>query len=197
MDCTVLISRQLLKIQTLLAWVRQLPISKAKLLAYRELCDRAASHIQIRERLLWPILQQRGGADAPTDAVHQKFKQAVAHMMVSPPEGLEFERGLDTLEQVLLIQMDIDRRALVPALRMVTDVSERRSLCLDIELAYLTTVPDETQRLEDMPTCRELVNEAQVVLSSLPSEGLSMYVKRSGANRLKKPGKARPRMSAC
>ena len=166
MDCTTLLTRQLVAITSLAAMADLRRHGEAGARAFRELCDRAVLHVLSRERILWPAWRRLDWKDLPADAMatHLAFKNELAELMVSSSGGARPAPPLDGFLAAVRRQIDADRKRLVPAMRKAMDVALRRMLYNDIELLF----DGATLHAGAPPSSvRELIDEAAVVLSSL------------------------------
>jgi len=166
MDCTVLLTRQLVAITSLAALPDLRRHGEAGARAFRELCDRAVLHVLSREQILWPAWRRLDWKDLPADAMatHVTFKSELAELMVASPGRAHATAPLGSFLGAVRRQIEADRKRLVPAMRKAMDLALRRMLCNDIELLFDGAT---LHAAAPPPSVRELVDEAAVVLSSL------------------------------
>ncbi|MED5621931.1 hypothetical protein [Ideonella sp. BN130291] len=128
-------------------------------------------HVLARERFLLPAWRKVGWKDLSSEclAAHFDFKRALADMLVSPPGKPQYVGHLAAFMRATAVQRDIDQRILVPSLRTALPLAERRLVFNDIELLYASHTADGPPQRSEASPWHDLVNEAQVVLSSLPS----------------------------
>ncbi|KQW45527.1 MULTISPECIES: hypothetical protein [unclassified Roseateles] len=144
MDCTALLTEQLTKIQRL---IHQAADGTAALvqrqLAHRELCDRGALHAQTREELVLPLLEDVAWGDVAVEPTghHRQFRDALALCLIRPPPHPDCANALDGLLVAVQRQLADDAATLVPLLRHVSDLPERRRLCGRIEVRYGRLAP--------------------------------------------------------
>lgn len=171
MDCSVLLGEQLARIEALVDRLKASPPKAVQKALFRELCDRAALHIHAREHILMPVIRRAGwrGVCSETLVAHVEFKRRLADLVVQTEEGPRFLEALQALEEAVERQMVEDEIGFVPTLRAVTDLSERRALCHDMELMYQRMSSYEAPWRDtgmESPWA-SLREEAAIVLSSL------------------------------
>ncbi len=142
---------------------------------YRELCNRASLHVVSRERFVLPAWQRAGWRNLSSDTLvaYVNFKRALAELLVCPPGKPGFAAALHGFLQAVAQQRTEDEQVLMPALRKALDVTDRRTVFNDIEALYenapvQTDVPASPE--PGQPPVQALLDEAQVVLSSLPHD---------------------------
>lgn len=147
---------------------------QSKLPVFRRLCDRAGLHVLSRERFLLPAWRQVKWRDFPFASfrAHVCLKRALAELMVRPPSANGHSAALEAFAVQVKRQRALDCDYLIARLRGALDVQQRRDLCNDIELLFETdrTSTDGLMNLDASP--RDLMWDAQVVLSSLASGNL-------------------------
>lgn len=163
MDCTVLLGAQLARLESI-ADALSCASAAARPQLLRELLDRGALHVRVREQLLFPVLRRARwkGVNSETLKVHVRLKRALAELMVTPAQSDRFNDLLHKFAQGVALQLAEDARAFVPALRAASDIDERRALCREIELLH------DKETTPSGPPAPGLVEEAALVLRSLP-----------------------------
>ncbi|HEX7688397.1 MAG TPA: hypothetical protein VF453_11850 [Burkholderiaceae bacterium] len=96
-----------------------------------------------------------------------RLKQALADLIVLRPTDERFADALSEFAAHVQTQQALDHQRLIPVLRDVMEVDERRELCNDMELLF--DAGDAPVRAESPPgrPPSELIREAEIVLSSL------------------------------
>lgn len=153
----------------LVARLRASPRERESTRLLRELSNRAVLHVISRERILLPAWRRARWRGLPLDAMtaHVRLKQALAELVVLRPTDDRFADALAEFAAHVEAQQALDHQKLIPVLRDVMEVHERRELCNDMELLFDTG--DAPARAE-LPLERspwELIREAEIVLSSL------------------------------
>jgi len=166
-DFSHLLLRQLTRIESLAVRIQRTKDRHVRLAAYRELCDRGALHVYVREHLVFPLLRniKWKGLTSETLAVHARFKAALAELVVCRPDQDGFTERLQAFVNRTLCQHDEDSQVLVPALREAADLSERRALCHEIELVYQRLAGYDPAPHAMHP--RDLLDEAGAALAAL------------------------------
>ncbi len=172
MDCSLLIGEQLTALRRLAESLHACSGDAADLLACRELRDRAAAHVQVREQVLLPVLRNGGwkGLNSEALAAHMDLKRALAALCICTPGDADFAQALRTFGNALSQQRLADELWIVPSLRQLTTVDERRDLCDDIERLHDTLVPPPGHYITSDVAAKPgsgLLLEATVVLNSL------------------------------
>lgn len=169
MDCRALINRQLDGIVVLIRRLRTCNTDESKLQLFRELCNRSVLHVLSRERVLLPAWRRARWKDFPLASFHAhvRFKRVLAELVVRPPSAHGHSAAMDAFADQVNQQRVLDSELLVPLLRSAMDVPQRRDLCNDIELLFEAdrAADDMSLRVDTSP--RDLVHEAEIVLSSL------------------------------
>ena len=173
MDCSVLLGEQLEALRELADGLLDGPSDPTRLLNCRELKDRAAAHCQVREKVVLPVLRQRGWSDANSEAMaaHLELKRTLAALCICAPGEDDFAHALQQFAAALERQRQADAQWLVPALRLLTTVDERRLVCEQVEQWQEALVPPPehylaTAPLPDRPGAA-LLADAALVLKSL------------------------------
>lgn len=165
-----MLTRQLDELSSLISRLggaaRQGPAAASLL---RELSNRAVLHVLARERLLLPAWREAQWKDLPSDALaaHFVFKRALAELLVLQPGAAAFQEALAAFAAAIRQQKKLDRGRLVPALRRAMALDRRRVLCNDIELFFDAGAPPAAASPGASSSLHELVEEAEIVLSSL------------------------------
>jgi len=174
MDCSLLIGRQLETLHLLAVALDANEGDPAGLLACRELRDRAAAHFQVREQSVLPALQRQGwkGLKSEALAAHMELKRALAALCICAPGDKDFPEALRTFRHALAQQRLADELWIVPTLRRITSVEERRAMCEQIEQLHDALVPPAEHYLAAAaaglhPPGTALVEDATLVLRSL------------------------------
>lgn len=169
MDCRALINRQLDGILVLIRRLQGRNPNENNLPVFRDLCNRAVLHVLSRERLLLPAWRRAKWREFPLASfqAHARFKHALAELVVRPPSAEGHFSALEAFADQVKRQRALDNECLVPLLRSAMDVPQRRDLCNDMELLFEadSAADDMALRLDTSP--RDLVHEAEIVLSSL------------------------------
>jgi hypothetical protein len=168
-DSRALINRQLDRILWLNDRLSACKDGQRRAQMFRELCDGAVLHILSRERVLLPAWRRVGWKKFPLASfrAHVQFKRRLADLVVRPPSVEGHSDALDAFASHVEHQRALDDECLVPSLRCAMDVPQRRDVCNDMELLFGSdrVAANVPVRIDASP--RELVHEAQVVLSSL------------------------------
>jgi len=174
-DCSVLLSRQLVEISALAGELGRCERAAASGL-YREVCNRATLHVLARERVLLPAWRRAGWKELPSDALaaHMNFKRSLAELMVHPPGKPGFRLALEAFVAAVEQHRQQDEQRLMPALRNAMDLDERRALCNDIEVLFDAGMGASNEpAIGSRSVAQALIEEAEVVLSSLPVSSAS------------------------
>jgi len=142
---------------------------------HRELCNRASLHVVSRERFVLPAWQRAGWKNLSSDTLvaYVNFKRALAELLVCPPGKPGFAAALHGFLQAVAQQRIEDEQVLMPALRKALDVADRRTVFNDIEALYENAPVRTDEPASPEPgqlSVHALLDEAQVVLSSLPND---------------------------
>ena len=173
MDCSVLIGQQLEAMRELAQPLSACDAATVDLTSWRELRDRAAAHVQVRDQLVLPALQRRGWQGLHSEALraHIEFKLALAALCICPPGRADFQRALIDFAHALEQQRLADALWIVPALRRSSTAEERRLLCSEIERLHEAMVPPPAHYLAATSLTSSpgaaLVEDAALVLRSL------------------------------
>ena len=169
MDSRALINCQLDGIAVLIRRLSECDDDKRRLQLFRELCNRAVLHILSRERVLLPAWRRVRWRMFPLASfkAHVQFKRFLAELVVRPPPAEGHADALDAFAGHVEHQRVLDNEYLVPLMRSAMDVPQRRDLCNDMELLFHAdrVAGDLSFRIDASP--RDLVHEAEIVLSSL------------------------------
>jgi hypothetical protein len=172
LDSRRLLTRQLEDIAALAGQLKDNLDRPAAPQLYRDLCNRATLHVVARERILLPAWAREGYRELRLDAMvpHGEFKRRLADLMVTAPRATsQFRAALDAFVAAAKAQQQADEEILVPGLRQAIDLDARRLVMEDIDRLYSLGGSAAPTAPEPAPAvARELLQEARVVLSSLP-----------------------------
>jgi hypothetical protein len=167
MDCSTLLGEQLNALDDL-ARSLAVPCNDVGIHAtWRELRDRAAAHLQVREQIVLPVLQ-RGQRRARLEDIapsHAELKRALAALCICEPGEPDFEAVLDDFRNAVQAQRGADEVFTVPTLRRLTTEPERRLMCEEIERLYEALIPPTLHYYLAQAT--GVAEDAAVVLRSL------------------------------
>jgi hypothetical protein len=168
-DCSALLTRQLAELTALISRLRSSRRGDDAARLFGDLSNRAVLHVLSRERVLLPAWRHVRWKDLPLDAMrgHVRFKQALADLLVRPPSADGHAQALCAFEAHVEQQRLLDQHRLVPVLRDAMDIELRRELCNDVELLFETGSPPMREPIFGDASPRELIAEAEIVLSSL------------------------------
>ncbi|HEY8976466.1 MAG TPA: hypothetical protein VIN75_19780 [Burkholderiaceae bacterium] len=169
MDCSALLTRQLAELTALISRLRSSRRGEDALRLFGDLANRAVLHVLSRERVLLPAWRHIRWKDLPLDAMtgHVRFKQALAELLVRPPSSDGHAQALAAFAEHVEQQHLLDQHRLVPVLRDAMDIEQRRALCNDVELLFETGSPPMRELTAGVASPKDLVAEAEIVLSSL------------------------------
>jgi len=168
-DCSALLTRQLAELTALISRLRSSRRGEDALRLFGDLANRAVLHVLSRERVLLPAWRHVRWKDLPLDAMtaHVRFKQALAELLVRPPSSDGHAQALSAFAEHVEQQHRLDQHRLVPVLRDAMDLEQRRALCNDVELLFETGAPPMRELTSIDATPKDLIAEAEIVLSSL------------------------------
>jgi len=176
MDCSLLIGQQLDALGDLAKSLGEPGRGDAAChVLYRELRDRAAAHCQVREQIVLPVLQRSRwkGLSSEALAAHMDLKRTLAALCIVGPGEPDFARMLALFQEAVAQQRLADELWLMPSLREVSTVEQRRLMCNEIERLQESLIPPADHYLvtgvEGKPGSG-LVEDATVVLTLLGSD---------------------------
>ena len=169
MDCLALINRQLDGIPVLIRRLRMCNTDESKFKLFRDICNRAVLHVLSREGVLLPAWRGARWKEFPLVSfqAHVRFKRALAELLVRPPSAEGHAAAMDAFADQVNRQRVLDSEVLVPLLRSAMDVPQRRDLCNDMERLFEADGAGDELSLYIDTSPRDLVHEAELVLSSL------------------------------
>jgi hypothetical protein len=176
MDCSLLIGQQLDALGDLARSLAEPGrMDAAGHVLYRELRDRASAHCQVREQIVLPVLQRSRwkGLTSEALAAHMDLKRALAALCIIGPAEPDFPRMLALFQDAVAQQRLADDLWLMPSLRQVSTVEQRRLMCVEIERLQESLIPPADHYLitgVEGKLGAGLVEDAAVVLGLLGSE---------------------------
>lgn len=155
-------------------------LEEADLLAARkyykdQLTNVLGGHLLAIEGCVLPAIQRHGwkGVHAGMLVAHFELKAATAQLVVADPATDDFGAAVDRLKNHLDRERGIEHGELLPAIESTLPPEERRQLGIDVDLQLSRSVGElaAAAELRELPPS-DPIEEARVVLSSLPGAGL-------------------------
>jgi hypothetical protein len=144
-------------------------------LLFNELAKALGGHISVMEYVVLPAMSRCGwhGVDSQVLVEHMVLKRHLADVLTLERGSAQFQAEVQDLCNQVEAQADREQLELLPALRECLGKGERAMLASEVESrlgAYLGELraPGEHKDV-DPPTAEELLQEAKVVLASLPN----------------------------
>jgi len=142
---------------------------------FNELAKALGGHLSALEYVVLPALSRCGwrGVDSHVLVEHMILKRHLADLLTLERGSEQFEAETQDLCNQIEAQADREQLELLPALRECLDEGERAMLASEVEARLSAYLGDlrmpGSQKNIDPPTAEELLQEAKVVLASLPN----------------------------
>lgn len=164
----------LLEDHAVLGWLgeRLRATSGATTPMFNEFARALGAHQTVIDQTILPALKACGWRGLSSDVLtsHMALKRSFAELLTLRPDSAGFEASLSALMRQVTLHCDIEDRKLLPLLTDCLSESQREMLAFEAE-AHLTQIlgdrPVQDAALAQPAT--ELLEEAQLVLGSLPS----------------------------
>jgi hypothetical protein len=147
-------------------------------LLFNEFAKALGGHLSAMEYVVLPALARCGwrGFDSQVPAQHTVLKRRLADLLTLERGSSQFDADLNDLCDQVEAQAEREQRELLPLLRQDLDTSERAMLGSEVEArlgAFVGELREPgTEKPADAPTGEQLLEEAQLVLKSLPGSQL-------------------------
>jgi hypothetical protein len=166
----------LLEDHAVLAWLaerlRTASATSAGTPMFNEFARALGAHQTVIDQTVIPALKACGWRGLSSDVLtgHMALKRSFAELLTLRRESAGFDTSLADLMTRLARQCELEDRKLLPLLTDCLGESQREMMAFDAE-AHLTQILGDmpVERAELAQPATELLEEAQLVLSSLPS----------------------------
>jgi hypothetical protein len=143
-------------------------------LLFNELAKALGGHLSVMEYVVMPAMSRCGwrGVSSQVLIEHMILKRHLADLLTLERGSDQFEAELQDLCGQVEAQADREQLELLPALRECLGEGERAMLASEVESrlgAYLGELRAPGEHRDDPPTVEDLLQEAKVVLASLPN----------------------------
>lgn len=144
-------------------------------LLFNEMAKALGGHLSVMEYVVLPAMSRCGwhGVDSQVLVEHMILKRHLADLLTLERGSAQFDAELQDLCNQVEAQADREQLQLLPALREWLGEGERAMLASEVESrlgAYLGELRAPGEHTDaDPPTVEELLQEAKVVLASLPN----------------------------
>jgi hypothetical protein len=150
----------------------------ARALLFNEMAKALGGHLTAMEYVVLPALSRSGwrGVDSRVLVEHMILKRHLADLLTLPRGSAQFEAELQDLCGQIEQQADREQLELLPVLRESLGEGERAMLASEVEArlgAYLGDLRTPgTEKNVDPSNAEDLLQEAKVVLASLPHDNV-------------------------
>jgi hypothetical protein len=146
---------------------------RSRAILFNEVARSLGAHQTVIDRTILPALKQGGWRGVSSDVLagHMALKRALAETLTLRDRAA-FDAAIPWLAARLRVQCRLEQEKLVPLLRCFDD-DERIVMAQDAELHLTRLLGDKRHPPDDgevTPQAEELVEEAYVVLRSLPQK---------------------------
>jgi hypothetical protein len=151
------------------------PVARERL--FNELAKALGGHLSALEDVVLPALSRSGwaGIDLQVVVEHMVLKHHLAELLTMARRSDAFETGCSALCERIEAQAQREQMHLLPAVRKGLDEGERAMLAIEVEAhlgAYLSELRTPGAHRDAEPsTAEQLLEDAQLVLASLPCRG--------------------------
>jgi len=153
--------------------LRTAPTSEARSLMFNEFARALGAHETVIDETVVPALRACGWRELHSDVLtsHATLKRSFAELLTLGRNDPAFAAALAALIRQLARHCELEERMLLPLLHRCLDDAQREMMAFDAE-AHLTRILGNERPTEDAALAQpanELLEEAHVVLSSLPT----------------------------